>query len=1149
MATQPPSKGILFGVIAVNRGLISEQQFQDTFDVFQLDDMQALQQRIADEMQLSGEEFSTLEQAMMEELSQHEGDVDRCLDSALSDSIRQFLSNQLGVSTDKVKLIGDKTLASFADRSQGEFNRLDTVAGDAHENNSTASELRDTPGYEIQNLQDQGGIGRVWSAIEFQTQRRVALKELRDEKANNPRAISRFLLEAQITAQLEHPGIVPIYELVTPDNRSPFYSMRLLKGENLRVALREFHSKRQAGEARKTDLLALLQKFGLICEAISYAHSRGVIHRDIKSTNIVSGDFGEAMLLDWGLAKILPQSDLVTTEQIIGQLDPTIQEGDANGSTSVDTTRDGQAVGTPAYMSPEQAEGRNDEVDERSDIYSLGIVLYEILTGKLPFNGNTFSEIKGKVVSVPPQVPRAIVDGVDPALESICLKAISKNPEARYQTVTAMHDDIQRFLAGDQVVAYQEPLNAKFSRWLRNNKTVAATAVAAISLTCVFMSISYVQEKQVRIQLSELNNELTSNEQELEAALQSESAALKAAENSRDKARQDQAKALKQQLRAEAITDVLIESLRSPDPSMSGQDVKVVDILGPAERIIQRRFRDDVVTKAELETAIAETYMNLGVYDKAERLFVMANDQLKNELEANDSTILSAEFNLATIKAHQGEYSKAIPMLQAVIKKRTELLGQSDSSTLKAITTLGTALIASGQPEPAKELLEANLAMQREHQPDNLRENQLTIQALAGAVQNLGDIETAISLFDESLQLHLEAYGEEHPYTLLALSNYIGALSRNGRTDDALIQSEKLVSLSIKVLGEEHPATLLRKSNRATYLMPTKRFDESLEILNPTVKSLKKVLGDRHPTTLKAMNNQATSLINLGQADKALPIMESLVTGFMETLGPAAASTQLAKYNYGSMLFQVKQTEKAREVFEELKNDQKQTLPRTLKDYLDSCNVLAMVAEKLGDQQGMIDAYQEAIDYVKENDHWDVNEGRVAYAKLAQLYRAKGDYELAISTFVELENNLPEDTDAGQLMNLSTFIAQTMVDNMQWEEAYARFEVLAKQWDEVSENNANGILARTNMGACLRQQGKYEEAIAIYRDVIPRWKARAGVESRYTQSTIGYLADALKASGQTEEAKLVLQELLEIQIKQFGEDSDEVKETRKQLNI
>ncbi len=463
---------LLLGLLALQNGLVQQNQLVTAFLAWTADKGRPLADHMIALGHLNQAQRRALEAMTELHVEAHDGDLGRSLAAVpAAPSTREKL-HALGDRDVEATLshVGSTDAATDADRTGTYPGNASTLAGRR---------------YRILRPHAQGGLGAVFVALDAELNREVALKRILEKHADDEASRHRFLLEAEITGGLEHPGIVPVYGLGTYDDGRPYYAMRFVRGDSMKEAIESFHAASPAGTAKALALRQLLRRFVDVCNAIEYAHSRGVIHRDIKPSNVIVGNHGETLVVDWGLAKALGKSAPTTLER-------TLVPGAAGGSSE---TLPGEALGTPAYMAPEQASGDLERVGPRSDVYSLGATLYALLTGKAPFEGDVV-EVLQAVRRGRFQTPRSVEASIDKALEAVCLKAMATDPEDRYSSCRALAEDIERWMADGPVTAYREPWTRTLTRWLTRHRTsVTGFAAAGLALLLGLAAVAVVQAR------------------------------------------------------------------------------------------------------------------------------------------------------------------------------------------------------------------------------------------------------------------------------------------------------------------------------------------------------------------------------------------------------------------------------------------------------------------------------------------------------------------------------------------------------------------------------------------------------------------------------------------------------------------------------
>jgi tetratricopeptide (TPR) repeat protein/predicted Ser/Thr protein kinase len=597
--------------------------------------------------------------------------------------------------------------------------------------------LRDA-GYEIERELGRGGMGVVYQAKQVALNRIVALKVIKTGGFATDNERLRFRNEAEAVAQLDHPQIVPVYE-VGESCGLLFFSMKLIAGSCLDDRLGTY----------RADPRASARVVALVAEAVHHAHQRGILHRDLKPANILIDERGEPHVTDFGLARRI--------------------EGD------VDLTRSGLILGTPAYMSPEQAKGIKGTLTTATDVYGLGSILYALLTGRAPHSGSTFVETLDLVREVSPEPPSRQNPNVPRDLEIICLKCLEKDPKRRYPDAQALADDLRRWLSGEPIMARPVGRFTRLGMWYRRHPLPAALAgLLILSIVGGFAGVTWKwrEAERARLKADRLVKYLTND------------------------------------VLSEASTEVNPRSAR----------FTVLQMLDRSSA----RIGGDFQGQPEIEAAIRETvggaYLSLGQHAQAEAQ-LRAALKLDTELYGPEhATTLHVANLLADLLDQAGRYEEAEPLIRRNLAVCRRVLGPEDPTTLAAANHLGTLLRKQKRLDEAEPLLRGTLATRRKALPVDHPE---TLQS----VRNLSLLLVDRARFNEAEALAQEyehgircARGPKHPDNVEALANR-GLIRRlQGKLDQAEPYYRQARDEARRILGDDHPLTLAATADHANIL-------------------------------------------------------------------------------------------------------------------------------------------------------------------------------------------------------------------------------------------------------------------------------------------------------------------------------------------
>jgi eukaryotic-like serine/threonine-protein kinase len=928
-------RDLLFGLLALQNGIINQGQLLAAFQAWTLDKGR----RLADYLEARGDLTSTkrvvLDALAAMHLEAHGGDVEKSLAAVPTNRATRASLVELG------EPAIEATLARVAGSRNGHASEPDGDDADRTANYSVGTTTCDGQRFRILRPHARGGLGAVFVALDAELHREVALKQILERHADDPVSRQRFVLEAEITGGLEHPGVVPVYGLGTYADGRPYYAMRFINGDSLKDAIERSN---EVSGSPELELRRLLRRFLDVCNAIDYAHSRGVIHRDLKPANIIVGKYGETLVVDWGLAKLVSRADPSAGEQTL-----------APSSSGSSETLPGSAMGTPAYMSPEQARGELEKLGPRSDVYSLGATLYCLLTGKPPFEGEDVGAILRAVQDGHFDRPSRHDPALDKALEAACLKAMAARPEDRYSTAKELADDLERWMADEPVTAWHEPLSRRARRWARRQRTAVTAIAASVLVALAGTGAVLAVQTQANGRLTRANRELSIANGKVARANND----LKSA-NERERARFNLAMDAIKLFHGEVSEDLLLkekqfESLRTK--LLKG----AANFYGRLEGLLKGQTDRDA--RAALGTAyselgaltekIGDQTAALAVFRKSlavrRALLSESGAGAQNKLDVAESLLSAGWLRKTTgdIAGARASFEEAQDLAEKAEAERGDAK-QAQQVQGTAHNRIGVVLYETSDPAGALARLREALAL-RQKLADAEPENAALLTDLASTIDNIANALAIQSRATESMAMHERA---------------TSILERAVRID------RSVTSYQMRLASELHDAGWLRAEigdavgARATFGRAL-LIEQGLADTNPSVTPFQQGLATSH-TEIGRVLAQTGDLVGARAAyDRALAILEKLadanpsVTYFQERLATVLSSRAGLLSNTGAPADARAAYGRARAIWQKLV-DANPSVRKFQQALAHNYNYVGGLLSRMGDPAGARAAYGQA---------------------------------------------------------------------------------------------------------------------------------------------------------------------------------------------
>jgi serine/threonine protein kinase/Flp pilus assembly protein TadD len=692
--------------------------------------------------------------------------------------------------------------------------------------------------YKLLQLIGEGGMGLVYLAEQQEPIRRRAALKIVKLGMDTKQVIARFEAEKQVLALLDHPNIARVYDAGTTEAGRPYFVMEYVKGQSIT----------EYCDQHKTSIEERLKLFRQVCEGVQHAHQKGIIHRDIKPSNIlvsIQGDKAIPKIIDFGIAKAVTQP---LTERTL-------------------FTERGQLLGTPEYMSPEQVDMATQDIDTRSDIYSLGVLLYELLTGTLPFDRKTlegagFGEIQRIIREEDPPRPSTrlsslgeeatkiaasrrtevakLAKRLHKELEWIPLKAIRKERTHRYRSASELADDIQNYLNGAPLIAGPESATYRLKKVIKRHRALV-TGVAAVLIVLVagvvVSTIFAIGQAHAR------------------------------------------AEAERQAMISQAVNEFLNRDLlASVDPDKAkGREVTVLEVLDAAAQKIGGKFKDAPSVEASIRDTLGTTYMSLGRCRAAEPHLERALELRRGQFGGEHPDTLKSMNSLGVLYFAQHRYNEAEPLLVKALEGRRRVLGEENPNTQTSMNSLALLYECQERYNEAEQLFVKALEIGRRVLGEEHPRTLSSMHNLAQLYHNQGRYNDAEPLYVKALEIQRRVLGEEHPATLVSMNNLGGLYENQERYNEAELLFVKMLEIGRRVLGEEHPNTLSFMDSLGSVYFYQVRYNEAEPLFVKALEGKGRVLGEEHPSTLWSMHSLAELYDRQGRYNEAEPLFVKLL--------------------------------------------------------------------------------------------------------------------------------------------------------------------------------------------------------------------------------------------------------------------------------